>query len=105
MTELEELKNHIEALEKRVEASDKKIALLEETLSTLGKFKASKEMGEYIERQQNAIRMADMLSSFSDETIDMTVQKASVANIQKQQASINEQIVAAIKKSKATPRN
>lgn len=100
MTELEELKNHIEALEKRVEASDKKIALLEETLSTLGKFKASKEMGEYIERQQNAIRMADMLSSFSDETIDMTVQKASVANIQKQQASINEQIVAAIKKSK-----
>lgn len=100
MTELEELKNHIEALEKRVEASDKKIALLEETLSTLGKFKASKEMGEYIERQQNAIRMADMLSSFSDETIDMTVQKASVANIQKQQESINEQIAAAIKKSK-----
>lgn len=101
MTELEELKNHIEALEKRVEASDKKIALLEETLSTLGKFKASKEMGEYIERQQNAIRMADMLSSFSDETIDMTVQKASVAKIQKHQASINEQIAAAIKKSKA----
>ena len=100
MTELEELKNHIEALEKRVEASDKKIALLEETLSTLGKFKASKEMGEYIERQQNAIRMADMLSSFSDETIDMTVQKASVANIQKQQESINKQIAEAVKKSK-----
>lgn len=100
MTELEELKNHIEALEKRVEASDKKIALLEETLSTLGKFKASKEMGEYIERQQKAIRMADMLSSFSDETIDMTVQKASVANIQKQQESINKQITEAVKKSK-----
>lgn len=100
MTELEELKNHIEALEKRVEASDKKIALLEETLSTLGKFKASKEMGEYIERQQNAIRMADMLSSFSDETIDMTVQKSSVANIQKQQESINKQITEAVKKSK-----
>lgn len=100
MTELEELKNHIEALEKRVEASDKKIALLEETLSALGKFKASKEMGEYIERQQNAIRMADMLNSISDETIDMTVQKASVTKIQKQQKNINAQIAAAIKKTK-----
>ena len=101
MTELEELKMQIAALVKRMDASDRKIAFLEETLSTLGNFKASKEMGEYIERQQNAIRMADMLSSFSDETIDMTVQKDNVEKLQEQQKAIIAEIAAEIQKSKA----
>ncbi|MGN1119852.1 MAG: hypothetical protein ACI4Q4_05800 [Oscillospiraceae bacterium] len=82
MSELEELKIQIAALIKRVDAADRKIAILEDTLSTLGDFKASKEIGEYIERQQTVIRGAELLGNVSDEAIDMTLQKDNVERLQ-----------------------
>lgn len=98
MTEVEQLKKRIKELEKLLETSKIRVTLLEETLSTVDKYKVSVEIGEYIRRQQNAIRMAEFLSSISDVTIDTSYQKDSISNLQKQQESINSQINATINK-------
>lgn len=95
-TRYSQLKKRIEELEKLLEASNKKIALLEETLSTIDKYKSSKELGKYIERQQKAIKAAELLCSISNESLDISSQKAALIDMQKRQEDLNTEISSVI---------
>ena len=95
MNDLEERVKDLE--DNRVKILEEKVKILEETLETLKNMNLSGQMGEYIQKRNQTLRMVDLLNSVSDQpALDFHKEEEQVRAIQARKNSLDQQIANAI---------
>jgi uncharacterized coiled-coil protein SlyX len=87
-------------LEQRIKALESKVQILEETLETLKNMSLTEQMGSYIKKKKQTLKMVDLLNAIADEPeLDFSIEEKSVERISLAKKRIDSQIEVALMNS------